>query len=186
MLSAINISCLADVPHHSAQVAHAAWNEWHDTLQHELGLHSLEAVEAYYLNKRDTMYIAHTDEGAFLGMISIEPGSDLPTLYPHDSPWLADLFVCEHARGRGVAARLIRHVQTVCPSSCLHLWCKASLECFYATFGFQTRHRHTYLGHEICVMHWDRELLACTLPIQGTTGRHLEMSTRLDLSQYSI
>lgn len=104
---AVSVSRLADVPQFDAHVAHIGWREWRDSFMHESGFESAEDVEAWYMQKRDTFFIAHA-ENRFLGMISVDTHSDLPSLYPDDDDrvWLADLYVAEDVRGRGIARLL--------------------------------------------------------------------------------
>lgn len=180
-MTQIVISHLQDVPHFAPIMAQCAWAEWRDSIQYEWNhVDSVEKVQAMFLaNAEDTHYVAHTPTAAFVGMVSICK-NDLPSMFPEDLLWLANLYVAEAYRGQGVATMLIHHVLAEIgrrqlqlkqqqkeehdDDIRLRLWCKddgdTQLVKFYETFGFHVLARHTnYMGKEgkaICIMEYRR------------------------------
>jgi ElaA protein len=79
----------------------------------------------------DTLQVWAHDDGEVLGCIRVLRADG-------DAPAIGRVATAEGARGRGVAAELIRHGIMLCrPDATIHLHAQAHLEQWYARFGFE-------------------------------------------------
>ena len=101
-----------------------------------------------------TTWVAQ-DESAPLGSVSILD-SDRPAPDSH-APWLATLFVCPAARGRGIGVALVNHAKAEARAlglSELHLWTPAHAD-FYKRLGWKSLGLRRYDNHEVTLMRID-------------------------------
>lgn len=109
-MTGLRIDPLADVPQHTATVMTWIFNQFGAAPGRTLP-DVIAGAHRFANTERLPMLFVASRDGEPLGCIALRD-QDLPG-WEQMTPWLASLFVIPDARGKGIAAALARHLESV-------------------------------------------------------------------------